>query len=79
MNNKFDNEILLTTTNDASNSDLNKEKFKEKNVKLIPLFINYYKDALLMNAKEYENFLETSVKKLPTTLRINKMKYYSSI
>jgi len=58
-------------------SDIHKQnlkEFKEKDVKLNQLFINFYKEALQMNTKEYENFLDISVKKMPITFRINKMK-----
>lgn len=76
MKDEYDNENLnLTETTIATmNSELNKEKFKEKNVKLNNLYIKYYKEILPMNEKEYELFLDISVKKLPTTFRINKMK-----
>lgn len=74
MNDDSHNENMVTAAIIHLPQELNKEKFKERNVKLNKLFINYYKDALLLNAKEYEDFLSKSVEKLPITFRINKMK-----
>jgi hypothetical protein len=74
MNLNSNEEINLTQTTQASLSDINKEKFKDKKIKLNKLFINYYRDALNLPTKEFEEFLEYSEKKPTVTLRINKMK-----
>ena len=52
-----------------------KEKYMDQDINLNQLFKEYYRDALNLNNIEYEEFLKYSVKKLPITFRINKMKY----